>query len=189
MCYSPTKLFGEWDEGYVMDYHSKHSEIIGEDAFGHYIFDTERTTLGELIYQLKYRNIHSAAEEIVNIISDFVIETLGDRVDCVLPIPPTKKRDIQPVFLIAEHLAQLLNCDTKTGVLIKTDCIQAKNLNDKSQIVGKIVQKKFAKRKANILLVDDLYSSGTTANECVKTLRNDPNINKIYYIAITRTKR
>ena len=188
MCFSPIQLCGNWDEGYVMDYHIKSSKLIGEDEFGHLIFDNVRTTLGELVFQLKYRNKYSNANEIVNIISDFVVEIWGGRVDYVLPTPPTKIREIQPVFLIAGLIAQLLNCNTNTDILEKTDCVQVKNLEDKSQISGKIVQNKFAKKEVNVLLVDDIYSSGATANECVKTLRNDPNINKIYYLAITKAK-
>ena len=188
MCFSPSQILGKWDEGYVMDYHSKHSEIIGEDAFGHFIYNTERTTLGELVFQLKYRNNYPCAEEIINIIGDFILDIWEDKVNYILPIPPTKNREVQPVFLIAELLAKLLDCNTSTDVLSKTNDVQSKNLCDKSQLSGTIVQNRFSNRKIDILLVDDLYSSGTTANECVSILRHDPNIGKIYYLAITKTK-
>ena len=43
-------------------------------------------------------------------------------------------------------------------------------------------------KKVNILLVDDLYSSGMTMKECCKVLKQDKNVNKIYCLAMTRTK-
>ena len=54
---------------------------------------------------------------------------------------------------------------------------------------GAIVQKLMAKRTCNILLVDDFYSSGATARECVSVLRRDEQIKNIYYLAIAKTKK
>ena len=41
----------------------------------------------------------------------------------------------------------------------------------------------------NVLIVDDLYSTGATLNEVCKILREDRNVMKIYVLAITKTKR
>ena len=43
-------------------------------------------------------------------------------------------------------------------------------------------------RNKRILLVDDIYSTGTTANECVKILKEDPNVLSVSLLAITKTK-
>lgn len=47
---------------------------------------------------------------------------------------------------------------------------------------------KDAKRKCNILLVDDFFTTGETANECVSVLKSDPLVDKVYYMAIAKTK-
>lgn len=44
------------------------------------------------------------------------------------------------------------------------------------------------KEKSNILIVDDLYSSGFTMNLIVDSLKKDPNIGKIYVLTMTKTK-
>ncbi len=45
-----------------------------------------------------------------------------------------------------------------------------------------------AKRKCSILLIDDIYNTGSTANECTKVLKSDPLIDKVYYLAIGKTR-
>lgn len=59
---------------------------------------------------------------------------------------------------------------------------------DKKEISGTIIQLKPAKRKCNILLIDDLYSTGETASECVNVLKKDILIDKVFYFSIAKTK-
>ena len=53
---------------------------------------------------------------------------------------------------------------------------------------GTIYQNKHAKRRHSVLLVDDLYKTGATLTECVRVLRGDPLIDKIFVLTITKTK-
>jgi len=59
---------------------------------------------------------------------------------------------------------------------------------EKNKIKGTIIATQKGRRQYNILLVDDLYQSGTTLHECVNALREDKNINHIYVLAMTKTK-
>ena len=59
---------------------------------------------------------------------------------------------------------------------------------DKKEISGTIIQLKPAKRKCNILLIDDFYSTGETAAECVNVLKKDILIDKVFYFSIAKTK-
>ena len=47
---------------------------------------------------------------------------------------------------------------------------------------------KRAKKEQNILLVDDLYSSGRTLNGCVNILKKDSNVLKIFVLTMTKTR-
>jgi predicted amidophosphoribosyltransferase len=190
MSISPKTVQGNWDFGIVLDKHSISSEYLGEDVFGNPKYHNTRTELGELIYTLKYRGRYDAIDKIVSLIKYYLVNdsTLNGKFDVILPIPPTKHRDIQPVFLIAEAISNLFNCYYVDNVLIKTSCEQSKNMINKQSIQGTIQQQLPAKRKINVLLVDDIYSTGATANECVKVLRKDKNIDKVYYLAMTYTK-
>ena len=91
--------------------------------------------------------------------------------------------------MIAEVLASKLGIYYSEDVLIKNDGTPAKAMPKNAKYLkGSILKLKNAKRKCNILLIDDFYSTGETANECVAVLKTDPMIDKVYYLAIAKTK-
>lgn len=185
------RLTGQWKEGYAIDRHTVYSIYLGENDYGHPIYDTKRTEIGELVYQLKYQN-----KNIINDIMELVKPVLDhwrikEKVDIVIPIPPSdSSRIFQPVFLISKAIADYLNIPTSTQVLKKTKAEQLKNVsNDKKldSIKNAIIKEKQFKRKVNILLVDDLYDSGATLNEAVNILKKDKNVDEVYVLAMTKT--
>ena len=91
-------------------------------------------------------------------------------------------------FLIAEALSSITGILYSNDILIKTDFNQAKILENRNKISGSIVMSKPAKRKCSIVLIDDIYNTGSTANECTKVLKSDPLIDKVYYLAIGKTR-
>ena len=188
------KLKGKWTEGYAIDKHTLHSIYIGENEYGHKIFDTKRSEIGELIYQLKYQK----NEKIVNDIMMLVKPVLDNwkirgKVDIIIPIPPSDiHRTFQPVFLIAKAISDYLGIPMSTRVLKKAKHEQLKNIDiDKKidHIKGAIIKEKNFKRKVNILLVDDLYDSGATLNEAVDVLKSDVNVADVYVLTMTKTGR
>jgi len=44
-----------WNLGYVLDWHVQKSEFLYHNELGKPIFETQRTEIGEAIFQLKYR--------------------------------------------------------------------------------------------------------------------------------------
>lgn len=44
-------------------------------------------------------------------------------------------------------------------------------------------------KESNILLIDDIFDTGATANECVRLLKQDPNILNVYFLAITKKRK
>ena len=73
----------------------------------------------------------------------------------------------------------------KLDILSKESNLQVK---DGYNINGMIKQDKNMENKANILVIDDLYSTGATLNEVCKVLKNDNNVKNIYCLAMTKTK-
>ena len=181
---------GNWDEGYVFSEYSVQSTYLGEDAFGIKHFDTTYTEIGRLLHAMKYNGHFDTSIEIAEKCDPYLRKWLSRiTIDSILPTPPTSERIAQPVFMIVEQIAEKLGIPYAESVLIKTDNTPAKSMaKDNKQLKGSIIQQKPAKRKCNILLIDDFYSTGSTANECVSVLKKDPLIDKVYYFAIAKTK-
>ena len=59
------RLEGDWKKGLAFDLHTIASDYLGPDEYGHDRWDTTRSEMGELIYQLKYRNGKSAVNKII----------------------------------------------------------------------------------------------------------------------------
>src|SRR3954469_8792113 len=101
----PMRVPGSWREGYVLDYHTKSSEFLGYDEYGHPRFETIRTEVGELLYRLKYRGRKDALAELVAVAVDF-IRQWAPEVQAVVPVPASKTRATQPVMQLARGLAE-----------------------------------------------------------------------------------
>ena len=111
---------------------------------------------------------------------------LKEKIDIIIPVPPSNKtREYQPVFEIAKEIAKYLGKECKVDVLSKESNLQVK---DGYNINGMIKQNKNIENEANILIIDDLYSTGATLNEVCKVLRNDNNVKNLYCLAMTKTK-
>ena len=184
----PTRIYGEWDEGIVLDYHMLKSIFLGYDENGKEKFENTRTELGELIYKLKYQKDISCLSKIINLVKDTLDEwNIKEKIDVVIPTPPSKgQRIYQPVFEISKEIAKILKKKCETDILLKEGSLQAKDGNN---IIGTIKNNKKFKNKVNVLVVDDLFSTGATLNEVCKTLKKDENINKIYCLVMTKTRR
>src|SRR5688572_33431110 len=65
------RIPGRWRDGFALDFHTLSSTHLGYDEFGHAIFDTKRSELGELLYQLKYQSNQSTIPEIVEAAAGF----------------------------------------------------------------------------------------------------------------------
>jgi len=85
----PIRIPGRWREGFVLDYHTVSSIYLGNDEYGHPIFETTRTELGELLYRLKYRSDTSVLDELVDTIAGFV-DSWKPGVTLIIPVPPSR---------------------------------------------------------------------------------------------------
>ena len=184
---NPVRIYGAWDEGVVLDNHMLKSVFLGYDESGKEKFENTRTEIGELIYKFKYQKDKECLTKILELLEDILEKwNLKNKIDIVIPVPPSNKtRDYQPVFEIAREIAKVLEKECKTDILSKESNLQVK---DGYNISGTIKQNKQIERKTNILIIDDLYSTGATLNEVCKVLRKDENVRKIYCLVMTKTK-
>ncbi len=101
--------------------------------------------------------------------------------DTIIPVPISKKRlkerGYNQSFLISKKIAEKTNLDILNNCLIKTkNIIEQSKLNKEDRtenIRGAYeLQNKELIYNKKILLVDDIYTTGSTVNECCKTLKN-----------------
>ena len=191
---NPRKIYGNWFEGYALDLHTISSIFLGYDEFGHEVFDTKRSELGELLYRLKYRQDQNAIDDIIEVTIDFINNRWKDIIDGIIPIPPSRtRRKLQPVIEIAKGISDRLGITLFDNILIKAkEKSELKNIFDfheRLEILKDnfIINDELIKGK-QILLFDDLYRSGATLNAATEALYQQGKAEKIYVLTLTRTR-
>jgi len=170
-------------------------EGLISDFYSHFLFEKEGP-LQSLIHQLKYNNKFKIGiflgQYIANEASD-LIKNWG--CDFIIPIPlhPIKKaeRGYNQSKQIAKGISQIVNINVKSNVLKRTRFTQTQtklNLMERRNNVKNIFKAnpKIVKNK-NLLLVDDVITTGSTLSSAAKTLKNK-GANKIYAISIALAK-
>lgn len=186
------ELKGNWKKGLAYDVHTLSSTYLGPDEFGHDRWDTTRSEMGNLVYQLKYKNDRSVVRRIVDLITKKIKGI--EKFDLIIPIPSTKKnRPYQPVEEIANELGRrkrikVLNLLTKAA-----GGAELKNIDDQKE------REKLLKARISIsgdydisgkkvLLLDDLYRSGTTLSAATNVLYNQAQVDSVCVLTMTKTR-
>jgi len=193
----PSKISGNWREGFALDLHTTSSEFMGHDEFGHPVFDTKRSEIGELLYRLKFKADKSVLDEILETVINFLNNTwkISNTLDGVIPVPPSNvAREFQPVMEIAEKIGNNLGIPVYKDLLVKTKGTpELKNVYDYQRRL-EILQDAFTIKTSlvkgkNILLFDDLYRSGATINAVSDILYKKGMVSSVDVLTLTRTRR
>jgi competence protein ComFC len=191
---TPMKLSGPWTSGFVLEcQHTVSSEFLGHDSFGHPQFDTKYSALGELIYRLKNRDDRSTIDSIADTAVQFINGSWKPEFDLIVPMPPSRKRAAyQPVFEIVNAIGARLGKSVALEAIIKAkDTPQLKDVFDFSKreklLKDAFVANENLVRGRSVLLVDDLFRSGATANIVTRTLLS-VGVAKVHVLAMTKTR-
>lgn len=190
----PKTLRGPWASGFALDVHTTGSTFLGHNEYGHPVFETGRSPIGNLVYRLKYRGDRSALAEITETASDFLSRTWKLEADVIVPVPPSNtSRRNQPVIVVATGLSELC------GIPVCGSCIkkvkstaQLKDVFDLAKRT-EILQSAFAVDASKtagktILLFDDLFRSGATAGTISRLLSSEGGAKAVYLLTLTRTR-
>jgi len=140
-------------------------------------------SLKKAINLLKYHGIKRLSKPLSDIIfqTNPAPEEFRCGVDTIIPVPLYKKRLRQREFnqsaLLAKHMAKSLGVKLILNCLVKIkDTMPQVGLSSKDRI--KNIRKAFGIRNQNlidgknIVLVDDVFTTGATARECSRVLKN-----------------
>ena len=133
-----------------------------------------------LIIDYKFKDKSYLCELFANcILSDDLVCKIIKKYDIILPVPLHKKRFKERGYnqskLISDILAKKLGVKTFDDVLvkIKNTLPQGKNLlHDRRKAIkgAFFVENPDNIRRKNVLIFDDIYTTGNTANECKKII-------------------
>ena len=157
-------------------------------AYGYY-----GGVLKKLILNLKYHKSFIAGKVLADLLCQIIIEKKLS-IDCICYVPISKdslkKRGFNQCSVLAKNISSILDIpvidclvkvkETKEQKLLGKE-ERMKNILDAFEIKNK--EKLFNK---NILLIDDVYTTGATINECKKNIEKC-NINKIYLLTIAKS--
>lgn len=143
-------------------------------------------TLSEAIHIFKYEKKQSMAKYLNNLIAEDLLQKLAE-IDVIVPVPLHKMRLTERGFnqslLIAHHIANsIVGAGLKPASTLSIDGLQRTRwtrpqieLSREERLRN--VKGAFAVRDSisfkgkNLLLIDDVYTTGATVNECARVLK------------------
>jgi len=144
------------------------------------------------IYQFKYHNKREYGDfygyELKNRYESIVRNW---NADVLVPVPLHKsklrKRGYNQADIIAKSFGKLLNIPVDSQLLYrKKKTLAQKELNDKERLKNLenafMIGEKVVKYN-KVIIVDDIYTTGTTIDACAKILM-DAGVHKVYYISL-----
>ncbi|MFV9689184.1 ComF family protein [Pantoea sp. KXB45] len=184
-------IAGNWNKGVVLDKHSKSSVVTGQNEYGHNVYETIRTDVGQALFQLKYRSDWDQVQPLAKCLYDNAYPLFAN-VGFIVPMAASKVRTRQPVTEVAQALAKLTGVPCFTDMLLKAaGGVSLKDLDTKEQKVAAIADSFSCKEtiqnegRWNVLLIDDLYHTGASMEAACAALRGYNKINNIYVAALT----
>ena len=157
-------------------------------AYGYY-----GGVLKKLILNLKYHKSFIAGKVLADLLCQIIIEKKLS-IDCICYVPISKdslkKRGFNQCSVLAKNISSILDIPV-IDCLVKIKETKEQKLLGKEERVKNIlgafeVKNKEKLFKKNILLIDDVYTTGATINECKKNIEKC-NINKIYLLTIAKS--
>ncbi len=157
--------------------------------------------LRELIHLLKYANVRPAAKVLGRMLNEVICELesgFSEKEILLIPVPLHKTKQRQREFNQAEIIASAaLKMRKKTRIQLRTDLLERRRPTQ-SQIGLSSHQRRENLRGAfavaspqeikdrEILLVDDVFTTGTTVSECARVLQR-AGAAKVWVATVART--
>ena len=145
------------------------------------------------LYQFKYHNRRIFGEfyakELFRLYGH-IIRQWG--IDLIVPVPlhwkRKRRRGYNQSEVIARYLGKYMNIPVDTKAVVRKYCTDPqKQLNDKERrrnLKGAFEVKKQWKESRKILLIDDIYTTGSTIDEISKILKEKGG-NKVWFLTIS----
>ena len=180
-------------EGYIC---SKCLEKLKREAFlknkdnFYYIFIYEKE-IRQIISDYKLRNRKDLARDIAFLIKKPILQLIErEKIDIIIPVPISEEREIERGFNQIETLLEYLDIKYKKIERIKNTkhMYTLKDNKKREKNVQSAFKNNLNLENKNVLIVDDIVTSGATINSISEELRKDnENVNiKVFSIAVAK---
>jgi len=139
-------------------------------------------------------------------VADFIraeILPMEGQVGFLLPVPPTQFRFFQPLKHLSRKVSKLCAIPFRGNAIVRTRELKPLKYIDDSEKRREMLEGAFDLycgfldtlrgrnpfRGKNVILLDDLYRSGSTLNEICRVIRAKGEPSKIIALAVTKTRR
>ena len=176
-------LKGDFDVGFALDDHTAVKR--GKRTY---------TKIGSMAYEYKYGGEKALVDRLADEMAKFLREHESYRdVDLLVAVPSTvKARAYDPVPCLARALSERIGIPWSQEALVKTRQTRPqKEMENETQKMRNVrgafrVADRSRVRGKRVLLIDDLYDSGATLNECTRMLRG-AGAKTVSVLTLTRT--
>lgn len=180
-------------EGYIC---SKCLEKLKREAFlknkdnFYYIFIYEKE-IRQIISDYKLRNRKDLARDIAFLIKKPIFQLIErEKIDIIIPVPISEEREIERGFNQIEIFLEYLDIKYKKIERIKNTkhMYTLKDNKKREKNVQSAFKNSLNLENKNVLIVDDIVTSGATINSISEELRKDnENVNiKVFSIAVAK---
>jgi ComF family protein len=136
--------------------------------------------LQKMIHLYKYRFIRDLSQPLALLLAQAIQNSTLPTPDIIIPVPLHKRRERWRGFNQSAELANALdlhiclNTDILLRVRYTTPQVQMKNKIGRQENLSNafVVTDELQIKNKNILLIDDVVTTGTTLHECSRTLKN-----------------
>ena len=158
--------------------------------FGYYF----EGRLRDVIHAFKFNGRIDAGKYLVHSLKER-IDTMAKEIDCIVPLPVTEKRlkerGFNQSFIIGEEIAKMTGKAIYPSVLVKTrqtkDQFSLSRKERKKNISGVFAVKNSRQISGKrVLLVDDLFTTGYTAQEASRSLLKS-SAKEVIFFGLART--
>lgn len=151
-----------------------HEKVFFDKNFSLFIYDD---IISDLIHRFKFKNHPAIGKGLSKIMANEINLDLP-QIDYIIPVPIHKARKRDRGFnqseILAKNLAQKFQIPLRTDLLKRIRNTKPQWLLDfherKRNLIGAFSCKNVSGK--NIILLDDIFTTGTTINECSQMLKN-----------------
>ena len=192
-----------WNDRFVCNnckkkYKPSFNKVSHNEYFSEHTYLYKYDDIRNLLLDFKFKDKSYIYRGLVELINCKEIKKFLKEYDLVISVPTHISRKIDRGYnqsdLIAKQISKVFKIKyIKNVVYKKENTISQNKLSEEDRKTNVINVFSFNKKKKelienkNILVIDDIFTTGSTVKECAKTLKEACNINKIGVLTIAKT--